>query len=204
MSKPQGKLRIIGGKWRSRVLPVVDLPGLRPTTDRVRETLFNWLQDDISGARCLDLFAGSGALGFEAASRGAVSTTMLEMQSKASAVLAENIKALKADNIQLVRQDAIIWLKAGGLKTHGLTNTGSENSASQPFDIVFLDPPFDSDLLAQACNLLEQQQCLSEHAYIYLEMDGKQNLPNLPVNWSIQKEKKAGQVRYYLVQRNAG
>lgn len=202
MSKPQGKLRIIGGKWRSRVLPVVDLPGLRPTTDRVRETLFNWLQDDISGARCLDLFAGSGALGFEAASRGAASTTMLEVQSKASAVLAENIKTLKADNIQLVRQDAITWLNAGGLKNHELTNNGSENSASQPFDIIFLDPPFDSDLLEQACDLLERQQCLSEHAYIYLEMDDKQSLPVLPVSWSIQKEKKAGQVRYYLVQRS--
>ena len=186
MTKPQGKLRIIGGKWRRRVLPVVDLPGLRPTSDRVRETLFNWLQDDISGARCLDLFAGSGALGFEAASRGATSTTMLEVQSKASAVLAENIKTLKADNIQLLRQDAIAWLKA-----HGQINNGSEKSASLPFDIVFLDPPFDSDLLAQACDLLERQQCLSEHAYIYLEVNGKQGLPDLPENWSIQKEKKS-------------
>ena len=192
MSKAQGKLRIIGGKWRSRVLPVVDLAGLRPTTDRVRETLFNWLQDEISGARCLDVFAGSGALGFEAASRGAASVVMLEMQNKASAVLAENINILKADNIQLIRQDAFSWLN----------NTCLKSTVAQTFDIVFLDPPFDSGLLKQACDTLEQQRCLSEHAYIYLEMDGKQNLPDLPENWVILKEKKAGQVRYYLVQRN--
>ena len=194
MRKPQGKLRIIGGKWRSRVLPVIDLEGLRPTTDRVRETLFNWLQDDISGSRCLDLFAGSGALGFEAASRGAASVTMLEIQSKANAVLAENIKILKADNIQLIREDAISWLTTACIKP----------PVSQPFDIVFLDPPFDGDLLVKACEALEQQPCLSEQAYIYLEMQGKHKLPDLPESWTLLKEKKAGQVRYYLVQRNLG
>ena len=182
-----GRLRVIGGKWRSRLLPVADLPGLRPTTDRVRETLFNWLQNDVPGAHYLDLFAGSDALGFEAASRGAASVTLLEMQNKAAAILADNIKALGADHVQLVRCDAINWLKS---------------NSSVTFDVVFIDPPFDSDYLAQACELLESQQCLAEHACIYIEMECRQDLPELPKTWSVAKEKKAGQVRYYLVRRN--
>ena len=106
-----GKLRIIAGEWRSRQLPVLDLPGLRPTTDRVRETLFNWLQNDVPGARCLDLFAGSGALGFEAASRGAASVTLLEMQPAAANQLAANMQLLQAQNMQLIRADALGWLE---------------------------------------------------------------------------------------------
>lgn len=187
-----GRLRIIGGAWRSRVLPVIDLPGLRPTTDRVRETLFNWLQNDISGARCLDLFAGSGALGFEAASRGSSFVVMLEVQPKAADSLVKNIQTLKAENIQLIREDAIGWLKS----------SCSQTDPQHSFDIVFLDPPFDSDYMAQACELLEKQQCLSDEAFIYLEMDSKHSLPKLPASWSIIREKKAGQVSYYLARRN--
>jgi len=182
-----GRLRIIGGKWRSRLLPVADLTGLRPTTDRVRETLFNWLQNDVPGAHCLDLFAGSGALGLEAASRGAASVTLLEMQNQAVAILAENIKTLEADQVQVIRSDAINWLKT---------------KSSDSFDVVFIDPPFDSDYLVQACELLESQHCLAEHACIYLEMDYMQDLPELPKSWSVTREKKTGQVRYYLVRRN--
>jgi len=182
-----GKLRIIGGKWRSRLLPVVDLPGLRPTTDRVRETLFNWLQNDVPGAHCLDLFAGSGALGFEAASRGAASVTLLEKQKQAAEILAANIRELKAPHIQLLQCDAISWLNS---------------KPSDRFDIVFIDPPFDSDCLAPAIQLLENQSSLSEDACIYLEMDAKQALPTLPESWSVVRERKAGQVRYYLVRRN--
>lgn len=186
--KATGKLRIIAGNWRSRVLPVVDLPGLRPTTDRARETLFNWLQNDLSGASCLDLFAGSGALGFEAASRGASSVVMLEVQSAALGVLKKNIQILQADNIQLLDRDAINWLKT---------------KPAQKFDIVFLDPPFDSDYLAKACLLLEQCEWLSDNAFIYMEIDAHNSLPELPNGWSLLKEKKAGQVRYYLARRNA-
>lgn len=182
-----GKLRIIGGEWRSRILPVVDLAGLRPTTDRVRETLFNWLQNDVPGARCIDLFAGSGALGFEAASRGATSVLMLELQNQAVKTLSDNIQALKAENIKLLQQDAIRWLKSASV---------------DKFDVVFLDPPFDSDYLAQACELLEQQQHLSEFACIYIEMDSKQSLPDLPASWTLVRQKKAGQVSYYLARRN--
>ncbi len=182
-----GKLRIIGGQWRSRRLPVVDLPGLRPTTDRVRETLFNWLQNDVPGARCLDLFAGSGALGFEAASREAASVVMLEKQPQAVKVLQENMRTLQADSMQLLQQDAMLWL---------------QKPSSTCFDIVFIDPPFDSDYMAEACGLLEQNGYLAEHACIYLEMDSHHALPEMPANWHVVREKKAGQVGYYLIRRN--
>ena len=179
-----GKLRIIGGEWRSRQLPVLDLPGLRPTTDRVRETLFNWLQNDIPGARCLDLFAGSGALGFEAASRGAASVTLLELQPAAADQLAANMQLLQAQNIQLIRANALNWLA---------------QYQGEPFDLVFLDPPFASDLLEPAINLLCQQQLLSSDACVYIECDACQPLPTLPPGWQLTKQKKAGQVGYYLV-----
>lgn len=198
-SKPQkatGKLRIIGGEWRRRLLPVLDLPGLRPTTDRVRETLFNWLQQDIPGARCLDLFAGSGALGFEAASRGAASVTLLELQSGAYQMLLDNINTLAAaaagsaaaDALNVQQQDALEWLL---------------NAAAQPYDVVFVDPPFAAKLLARSCELLEQRGWLAPEACIYLEMDSKQALPALPDCWKIVKQKKAGQVSYCLARRMA-
>ncbi len=187
LKAPGGKLRIIGGEWRSRQLPVVELPGLRPTTDRVRETLFNWLQNDVPGARCLDLFAGSGALGFEAASRGAAAVVLLEYQESAAKVLAQNIQTLKAGNIQLLRQDALAFLKS---------------QPTHKFDIVFLDPPFDSDYLGEACMLLEQGGWLSEQACIYIESDSRHALPELPASWVQVRAKKAGQVSYYLIRRN--
>lgn len=196
-NKGVGKLRIIGGEWRSRQLPVVDLPGLRPTTDRVRETLFNWLKNDIAGSHCLDLFAGSGALGFEAASRGAASVTMLELQNAAMQVLKSNKQLLssdnagarnRADNIELVQQDALGWLA---------------NYQGKAFDVVFLDPPFDSDYLQKAIQLLGERGCLSDNAHIYLECGQHQSLPDLPEGWALSKEKKAGQVNYYLVRYNA-
>jgi len=182
-----GKLRIIGGMWRSRFLQVADLPGLRPTTDRVRETLFNWLQNDVPGAHCLDLFAGSGALSFESASRGAASVTMIENQRQAAELLSANIRDLKAERMQLLQCDALNWLSS---------------TPTNQYDIVFIDPPFDSDYLAKACELLENQQYLAEHACIYLEMNRKRDLPVLPKNWNVVREKKAGQVSYYLVRRN--
>jgi 16S rRNA (guanine966-N2)-methyltransferase len=180
-----GKLRIIGGRWRSRVLPVIEQKGLRPTPDRVRETLFNWLQAYVPGARCLDLFAGSGALGFEAASRGAAEVVMIEQQAAACKMLAENIKTLQASNISLHQQDALSWLK---------TN-------QQPFDLVFLDPPYDADLLAESCRVLEDSQSLSAGAAIYLELSSQDALPALPQNWQIIRGKKAGQVSYHLAIR---
>jgi len=179
-----GRLRIIAGEWRSRQLPVLDLPGLRPTTDRVRETLFNWLQNDIAGARCLDLFAGSGALGFEAASRGAASVTLLELQAAAADQLAANMQLLQAKNMQLVRADALDWLA---------------QYQGEPFDLVFLDPPYASDLVEPAIHCLHQQQLLSSDACVYIECDAAQSLPQLPPGWQLTKQKKAGQVSYYLI-----
>ena len=183
--KQAGKLRIIGGRWRSRTLPVIDQQGLRPTPDRIRETLFNWLQAQIPGAHCLDLFAGSGALGFEAASRGAATVLMLEKQPDVCALLKKNIQLLQADNVQLQQQDALSWLA----------------KSSVAYDVVFVDPPYNSDLLAQSCVLLEQNNHLADTAYIYLESASNQDLPDLPQNWQIIRGKKAGQVGYYLALR---
>jgi len=131
ISKNTGKLRIIGGTWRRRLLPVIDQPGLRPTSDRVRETLFNWLQVDIPAANCLDLFAGSGALGFEAASRGAKQVTMIEQSAPACQVLKKNIQTLQAPQITCYQADALQWLLGN----------------KQIFNIVFVDPPYSRDLL---------------------------------------------------------
>lgn len=185
MAAKPGELRIIGGEWRSRKLPVAEVPGLRPTPDRVRETLFNWLQADIAGARCLDLFAGSGALGFEAASRGAREVVMVEADVRAQHNLAANIALLKAQQVQLVRSEALNWLQ----QPHA------------PFDVVFLDPPYASQLLVPSCELLEKHHHLSPRAKIYLEYPAQHDLPQLPANWQIIRGKKAGQVGYYLAQR---
>ena len=187
-AQKQGKLRIIGGQWRSRILPVIDQPGLRPTPDRVRETLFNWLQSGIANAQCLDLFAGSGALGFEAASRGAAKVIMLELQTAAYKVLVTNSQTLQSDNknntnnIKCIQQDALQWLQSCGDK----------------FDVVFLDPPYDSDLLTESFRLLELNQCLADEAKIYIEYPSQKELPPLPINWHVIRGKKAGQVGYYL------
>lgn len=183
----QGQLRIIGGCWRSRLLPVIEQPGLRPTPDRVRETLFNWLLAEIPGSRCLDLFTGSGALGFEAASRGAEQVTLIENQRATCHILSKNIKTLGANNIELVQQDALLWL----------------NKPGRGYHVVFVDPPYGSDFLSEICKKLEVNHCLSHRAFIYIELSSEQELPELPPNWQIIRGKKSGQVGYYLAQREA-
>lgn len=185
---PLGQLRIIAGQWRSRRLPVADLPGLRPTTDRVRETLFNWLQNDIPGARCLDVFSGSGALAFEAASRGAAHVTAIEKQAVAFDILRKNVELLDAGQIELQFQDGIQWL---------------QNAAVEPYDIVFLDPPFDADYLPEVCTLLQQREWLRSGAAIYIETAAGWPLQELPQQWKAVKQKKAGQVAYYLYRLEA-
>ena len=177
------QIRIIGGEYRGRKLNFASIEGLRPTGDRVRETLFNWLQPMLPGAVCLDLFAGSGALGLEAASRGAELVVMLEKSPKVAAQIAQNISLLGADGVEIHRCDALQWL------------TGE----SRRFDIVFLDPPFATDLLQESCRLLDQGGWLRPNARIYLEMDKGKELPPLPVNWAPLRHKKAGQVCYYLL-----
>lgn len=181
----QNKLRIIGGEWRSRQVNVVDAPGLRPTPARVRETLFNWLQYDLIGSRCLDLFAGSGALGFEAASRGAKAVMQVENNPLACRALKENAVALGAKQIKLVQMDAFRYL--------------ADNA--EPFDLVFLDPPFAQALVVQTCQWLEDKGWLSSGAKIYVEAESVLKLEGLPENWRLLKSKTAGEVAYRLFQR---
>jgi 16S rRNA (guanine966-N2)-methyltransferase len=184
-----GKVRIIGGKWRSRSLVFPARPELRPTSDRVRETLFNWLGSRVAGAHCLDLFAGSGALGFEAASRGAAQVVMVERDSVLMRYLSEQAHILDAPTVKLIRKDARRWVQ--------LTRPAS----MPPFDIVFLDPPFASDLLVLLCRQLEDGGWLQSEALVYLEMPERKEEPPLPGNWAVIQSGCAGQVGYYLVRR---
>lgn len=186
-SAQAGQIRIIGGQWRGRKLPVPDSPGLRPTTDRVRETLFNWLAPVIQQARCLDGFAGSGALGFEALSRYAAHVTLLESERAIARQLAQNAALLKADNARIVNANSLQWLAQAG----------------EPFDVVFLDPPFRRDLLNQTLALLEQHGWLAPEAWIYVETEAENHDLVIPASWTLHREKIAGQVAYRLYIRQS-
>jgi 16S rRNA (guanine966-N2)-methyltransferase len=180
-------VRIIGGAWRGRKLLVPAIPGLRPTPDRVRETLFNWLQLELPAARCLDLFAGSGALGFEAASRGAREVVMVESEPVAVHLLRDAAQRMEAgQRVRVIHADALHWLREAPL----------------PFDIVFLDPPYGSDLLQPAIAGLEHGGGLAAHARIYFECAAAGLSPELPPGWRVRREKRAGQVRYALAERH--
>lgn len=180
------KIKIIGGNWRSRQIEVLDAQGLRPTPNRVRETLFNWLQGDIFNAHCLDLFAGSGALSFEAASRGAKSVIQIENNAKACEVLKANAEKLGATQIQTLQTDALTFLA---------------QSPEKPFEIVFIDPPFGLNLVAQSCNLLQKNNWLMPYAKIYVESETTLGF-DLPENLQLLKDKKAGEVAYRLFEFN--
>ncbi len=182
----QGQLRIIGGEWRSRRFVFPDGPGLRPTPDRVRETLFNWLAPYVEGARVLDPFAGSGALFLEALSRGAREGLALDTNGEAVAALRNHLDALKCGTAQLVLGDAVRYLG---------------NQAPSAFDLVFLDPPFHQNLLQDACRLLETRGWLNPDAWIYTESESVPSSLGLPGNWRLHREKKAGNVHYALWQR---
>ena len=175
-------LRIIGGTWRGRRLRFAASAAIRPTPDRVRETLFNWLGVAVRGAHCLDLFAGSGALGLEALSRGAAQVTFIERDATAARELGELLTAWQAANACVVRTDALRYL-AG---------------TARPLDIVFLDPPFASPLLSQAAALLEERHWLKAGALIYAECAAREGLPQLPASWQPLKAKQAGEVGYHL------
>jgi 16S rRNA (guanine966-N2)-methyltransferase len=181
-----GSIRIIGGSLRGSRLPVPDAPGLRPTSDRIRETLFNWLAPVISGARALDLYAGTGALGLEALSRGAREVVLVEHDPALADGLKQTIARLKVDGANVVNGAAERYL-AGG---------------SQPFDVVFLDPPYDEALWREAAQALEQGAWLAADARIYLESP-RGTVPELPPNWVLQREGEAGAVRYALYRREA-
>jgi 16S rRNA (guanine966-N2)-methyltransferase len=182
-SGSRNSVRIIGGGWRGRRVSFPDIPGLRPTPDRVRETLFNWLQERIAGARCLDLFAGSGALGLEALSRGAKELVFVEQAVAAARALQE----------QLIR--------FGGQARAQVAEMGAARylrSVPQAFDIVFLDPPFGRDALAEYVPLLDEGQWLKPGSLVYLENEKRAGVPPLPAHWQVLKSKSAGEVGYHL------
>ena len=178
-----GQLRIVAGNWRSRLLQIADVPGLRPTSERIRETLFNWLAPRIPGAKCLDLCAGTGALGIEALSRGASRVVFVEYSGVAAKTLEANIASLGASDIEILNLDARQYL--GG-------------ASVEQFDIVFLDPPFAAALHDELCRLLSEQNWLAADARIYIEMDRDQPGDYLPSSWRVLKDKTAGKVRYLL------
>ena len=179
MGRP-GQIRIIGGLWRGRRLPVAHQVGLRPTPERVRETLFNWLSAAVGGARCLDLFAGTGALGFEALSRGARGVVMVERERQAARQLKATRTRLAAGAAQIIHAEAIAWLAP----------------RREPFDIVFLDPPFHREYVKKACAQLVNRGHLAPSAYVYTETE--RGVPSSLLGLKELKRAQAGQVEYRL------
>jgi 16S rRNA (guanine966-N2)-methyltransferase len=182
-AKMANRLRIIGGRWRGVRIDFPPLPTLRPSPDRVRETLFNWLQPVMVGARCLDLFAGSGALGIEALSRGAAQVMFVDSEPQVGRHLQATIERLQIDNARLQVADALRFLRG----------------PAERFDIVFLDPPFASGVLEEVCERLTVDGWLAPGAYVYLECPADTPLPTLPANWTVHRTKRAGQVGYHLL-----
>jgi 16S rRNA (guanine966-N2)-methyltransferase len=181
---PPSKLRIIGGQWRGRKLEFPAVESIRPTPDRVRETVFNWLQPHIAGARCLDLFAGSGALGIEALSRGAREVVFVDREPAIERYLRETLARLGGSG-DVHRTDATEWLKR----------------PPQKFDIVFLDPPFAAGSLPDICRTLEERGWLAPGALIYMECASAAGPPSAPSSWTLLKSKTTGQVGYHLARR---
>ncbi|MDP0271557.1 16S rRNA (guanine(966)-N(2))-methyltransferase RsmD [Glaesserella parasuis] len=184
-NRPAGEVRVIAGLWRGRKLPVLNAEGLRPTTDRVKETLFNWLMMDIAGSRCLDCFAGSGSLGIEALSRQAQAVVFLEKFADAANRLKKNLVSLKAENGKVIQTDTLQFL--------------AQKNSEMPFDLVFVDPPFHQGFVPQVLTALEQNGWLAENALIYVETEKNHSPLVLPEHWQVIKEKTAGQVVSRLV-----
>lgn len=182
MAVRSGEVRIIAGGLRGRKVQFPDHRGLRPTGDRVRETLFNWLHPWITGARCLDLFAGSGILGFEAASRGAAKVVMVEQAAEVIGALRANRAHLGTPEVEVIAAEALSWLAVPG----------------QSFDLVLLDPPFGENLLGRCCERLATGAWLRPGGLVYLEADARAGLPLLPVSWSWYRQQRAGQVAFGL------
>lgn len=185
--RSRNELRIIGGRWRGRRVRFPPVKGLRPTPDRVRETLFNWLQPVISGSRCLDLFAGSGALGLEALSRGATRVLFIDRDPGALAQLSATLSTLGAAGAELRLSDATRFLE----------------SPAEMFDVVFLDPPFADDSCGAVCSALDTRGWLAPDAFIYIERSAREGPPALPAGWSLHRTGRAGEVGYHLARRQA-
>ncbi|HEC13738.1 MAG TPA: 16S rRNA (guanine(966)-N(2))-methyltransferase RsmD [Acidiferrobacteraceae bacterium] len=188
MKQGRNQVRIIAGKWRGLKIDFPTANGLRPTPDRVRETLFNWLQPWLPGTRCLDLFAGSGALGLEALSRGAQSMVLVEQDASVVRSLINTVEHLNAESVDVVRNDGLRYLG----QAHG------------PFDIVFLDPPFGQALLGQCCQLIIQNNIVKPGGFVYAEANKGESIPLSSPQWAPLRSKQAGQVGYHLIQRIDG
>lgn len=181
----RGEVRIIGGQWRGRRLRFSAGEGLRPTLDRFRETLFNWLMFDVEGARCLDLFAGSGALGLEALSRGARQVDFVDASATVCRDIRQHLQTLESDRGRVWHSSAEAWLKA--------------HSSQGPYDLIFLDPPFHQDLLQVCFHWLEKGGYLAENCKIYLEAESSFDRSKLPYHWQVLKEKDANTKVFYLL-----
>lgn len=188
-SKAMGEVRVIAGLWRGRKLSVLNAEGLRPTTDRVKETLFNWLMMDVANARCLDCFAGSGSLGIEALSRQAQAVVFLEKFANAAQQLKKNLASLKTDKGTVINTDTLAYL--------------SQKNSTEPFEIIFIDPPFHHNFVPQVLTLLQQNNWLAENALIYVETEKNHPPLLLAKNWQVIKEKSAGMVTSRLIQVNS-
>lgn len=183
----QNSVRLIGGRWRGRKIRFPDSEGLRPTPSRVRETLFNWLMHDVRDARVLDLFAGSGALAFEALSRGAREAVLVDRSPVVCAQLTRELAGLTGAQARVLRQDAAGFVA---------------QRADAPFDIVFLDPPFHRGLLATACAALEANGHLRDGSFVYVESEAAPDAADVPANWRLHRRQEAGQVCYSLFVRD--
>jgi 16S rRNA (guanine966-N2)-methyltransferase len=187
MRSPANEVRVIGGQWKRSKLPVADRPGLRPTPDRVRETLFNWLGQDLAGWRCLDAFAGSGALGFEAASRGAAEVVLLERDRELVRSLEQTRLRLKADTLRVEQADALSWMAR--------CDPGR-------FELVFIDPPFDAQLFTRALALAAP--CAARGGWVYLEADRAFGVDELAAHGlGLYRQSRAGAVHFHLLQHGA-
>jgi len=179
-------LRIIGGEWRGRKIHFPPVQAIRPTPDRVRETVFNWLQGATPGSRCLDLYAGSGALGLEALSRGAVEVVFVDFEPAVVRHIGDTLRALGCDRGRTVRADAAAYLA----------------QPATPFDVIFLDPPFAAPVLPDICRRIEAGGWLRDGGLVYLESPAAAGEPELPPGWTLLKSKRAGEVGYHLARRD--
>lgn len=186
MAGSTNRVRIIAGQFRGRRLAFENIEGLRPTPDRVRETLFNWLQPHIEGLRCLDLFAGSGVLGLEALSRGACALVMVERHPRQARRLREQLTPFQSAGATLIQADALAWLR---------------QEPARAFDLIFLDPPFAQGLLEPAMALIERHGWLAPRGWVYVESASEAEEPQYPENWQIIKQQVAGQVRCRLLRQ---
>jgi 16S rRNA (guanine966-N2)-methyltransferase len=181
-------LRIIGGEWRGRKIHFPPLAAIRPTPDRVRETLFNWLQSAVPGSRCLDLYAGSGALGLEALSRGAREVVFVDVEPAVARRLADTLRNLRCDRGRVVRSEARQYL----------------DGIPEPFDVILLDPPFGEQVLGEICQRIEDGGWLVGGGLVYLESPASAGAPDLPQGWTLLRSKRAGEVGYHLARRDQG